>query len=120
MDKKQGGEHEKISAWRKTCKRAMGYTKNYQGIARNSCHICSYHCKELVEQCECYGDWQYGEALIRRSYWAKYVQEMLEDTGDIPKDIPWYIAIDWDKTADNVEADYMSVDFDGVEYLIRE
>jgi len=75
--------------------------------------------KALVEQCEDCGDWEYGEGLIRRSYWVEYVQELLEDCGDIPKDIPWYIAIDWDKTANNIEADYMAVDFDGVEYLIR-
>ena len=75
--------------------------------------------KALVEQCEGYGDWELGEVLIRRSYWIEYVQELLEDCGDIPKDIPWYIAIDWDKTADNIEADYTTVDFNGVEYLIR-
>ena len=75
--------------------------------------------KALAEQCEGSGDWEYGEALIRRSYWVEYVKELLEDAGDIPKDTPWYIAIDWDKTADNIEADYTTVDFDGVEYLIR-
>jgi hypothetical protein len=37
----------------------------------------------------------------------------------MPRDIPNYIVIDWESTASNVEADYMSVDFDGTEYLMR-
>lgn len=64
-------------------------------------------------------DWEYGEPLIRYSYWEDYVQEMLEDCGDIPKDIPWYIAIDWETTADNIAQDYSIVEFDGVDYYIR-
>jgi hypothetical protein len=44
---------------------------------------------------------------------------MLEDIGVLPKDLPTYIEIDWDKTADNLEVDYASVDFGDDEYLIR-
>jgi hypothetical protein len=76
--------------------------------------------KDLAEQCENMADWTYGEALIRRSYWEEYVEELLKDCGDLPQDLPWYIAIDWGITANNIEADYASVDFDGVEYLIRD
>lgn len=75
--------------------------------------------KNLAEQCEGYGNWDHGETLIRRSHWVDYVQELLEDIGDIPKDLPGYLVIDWEATARNIEADYMTVDFDGVEYLIR-
>lgn len=64
-------------------------------------------------------DWRHGAALIRESYWISYCQEMLEDIGDIPRDLPGYIVIDWDATADNIRADYTKVDFDGVPYLIR-
>lgn len=64
-------------------------------------------------------DWGHGETLIHRRYWFDYVQELLSDCGDIPRDLPHYIEIDWDATANNIEADYASVDFDGVEYLIR-
>lgn len=73
----------------------------------------------LNDECEGYGDWQYGETLIHRSYWVDYCIEMVSDTGDLPKEIPAYIEIDWSKTADNLEADYASVEFDGQEYLIR-
>ena len=74
----------------------------------------------LNDECEGYGDWQYGETLIRREYWVEYCQQMLEDIGVLPKDLPTYIEIDWSKTADNLEADYASVNFgDDEEYLIR-
>lgn len=64
-------------------------------------------------------DWEYGETLIRYSYWENYVQGMLEDCGEIPKDLPWYICIDWETTADNISQDYSIVEFDGVDYYIR-
>lgn len=65
------------------------------------------------------GEFQHGEALIRYSYWEQYVQELLQDIGDLPKDIPHYIVIDWEATARNIAVDYTTVDFDGVEYYIR-
>lgn len=64
-------------------------------------------------------DWSYGATLIARSYFVEYVQDMLADIGDIPRNLPDYIEIDWAATARNIEADYVTIDFDGVEYLIR-
>ncbi len=65
------------------------------------------------------GDWQYGATLIRRSYWVDYVRELVTDCDGLPRELPSYIEIDWQATARNIEADYTSVDFNGVEYLIR-
>ena len=73
----------------------------------------------LAEQCSEVPDWEYGETLIRRSYFVDYCKELCEDCGYIPRDLPAFIEIDWQKTADNLEVDYTTVDFDGVEYLIR-
>jgi hypothetical protein len=64
-------------------------------------------------------DWRYGSTLIRRSYFVDYCKEMLEDCGELPKNLPSYIEIDWKATARNLEVDYTPVDFGGVEYLIR-
>lgn len=75
--------------------------------------------KVIATECESYSDWKYGETLIRDSYFTKYMKEMLEDCGTLPKDLPSYIVIDWEDTADNLKADYTSVDFDGAEYWIR-
>ena len=64
------------------------------------------------------GDW-YPGTLIARSYFVEYVEDMLKDIGDLPRDLPDYIAIDWQKTADNIEVDYATIDIDGNEYLYR-
>lgn len=76
--------------------------------------------QSLAEEAEGYAaDWQYGEALIRYSYFTEYVMEMLRDRGELPSETPWYIAIDEDATAENIKIDYTEVDFNGVSYYIR-
>ena len=77
--------------------------------------------KKLEEEASGSPDWIYGETLIRDSYFSEYAEELCKDIGDIPKELPWYIAnhIDWDGVAREIKADYMSVDFDGIEYWIR-
>ena len=77
--------------------------------------------KALAEEAEGSPDWEYGETLIRDSYFTEYAEELCKDIGEIPKELPWYIAnhIDWDGVASEIKQDYMSVDFDGVEYWIR-
>ena len=76
--------------------------------------------RALASEAEDYApDWQHGETLVRESYWPTYAQELVEDVGDLPKNLPSYIVIDWEATADNLKADYTEVDFDGVTYLVR-
>ena len=76
--------------------------------------------RALVAECSSLSaDWKYGETLIRYNYWEDYVQEMLEDCGEMPKNLPWYICIDWESTAENIAQDYSIVEFDGVDYYIR-
>jgi hypothetical protein len=76
--------------------------------------------RELVEDCEGYSsDWKYGSTLIKESYWEEYVKEMVSDIGDMPREIPGHIVIDWDATAHNVAADYTQVEFDDNTYYIR-
>ena len=64
-------------------------------------------------------EWIHGETLIREDYFTQYVQEMLEDCGDIPSDLPHYIVIDWEATADNLKQDYAEIDIFGDTYYIR-
>lgn len=76
--------------------------------------------RELQSEAEGYApDWKYGCALVRDSYFVDYARELLEDCGDLPKDLPHYIAIDWNETAKNIQVDYTSVEFDGVTYWVR-
>ena len=65
-------------------------------------------------------DWEYGETLIRDSYFRDYAQELAEDCGMIKSDCSWpYTCIDWDQAANELKMDYFCVDFDGVDYWIR-
>lgn len=62
---------------------------------------------------------KYGVHLIDENDFTDYCREMLEDCGDIPKDLPSYISIDWDDTAKNLEVDYSSIEINGTNYLYR-
>ena len=76
--------------------------------------------KALVEDASGSPDWKYGETLIRRSYFQDYAQELAEDCGMMPKDLSWPCnCINWEQAARELKMDYFSVDFGGVEYLIR-
>jgi len=65
------------------------------------------------------GEWRHGETLIREDHFKSYVEQLCEDIGDLPRNMPSYIVIDWEATARNLEADYTDIDFDGVTYKIR-
>jgi hypothetical protein len=70
-------------------------------------------------------DWIHGETLIRRSYFVDYTEELINDCYEMPKqmhsgDWPFrHMTIDYEAAAKELEQDYASIDFDGVEYLIR-
>lgn len=70
-------------------------------------------------------DWKHGETLIRRSYFVDYISDLIHDCYEMPKEMhsgAWpyrHMTIDYQEAAKEAEQDYASVDFDGVEYLIR-
>ena len=64
------------------------------------------------------GDW-YPITLIAESYFTEYAKEMLEDCGTIPSDLPWYVAVDWEETADNLKVDYAEIEIGGTTYFYR-
>ena len=64
------------------------------------------------------GDW-YPVTLVNESYFAEYSQELLEDCGEIPRDLPSYIVIDWEATADNLKGDYTTIEIDGCTFYCR-
>jgi hypothetical protein len=79
----------------------------------------------VQEQCEDVADWEHGEALIRESYFTDYIEELINDCYDMPKEInsgdwPWrHMKIDYEAAAQEAKADYEEIDFDGTTYLIR-
>lgn len=77
--------------------------------------------KALAAEAEGYAaDWQYGETLIRDSYFREYAMELAEGLGVIPAGLSWpCTCIDWDQAARELQMDYTAVDFDGVTYWVR-
>ena len=75
----------------------------------------------LAEEAEGYApDWQYGEALIRDSYFEEYAEQLADDIGAIDRNATWPTnCIDWAEAASLLQQDYTAVDFDGVTYWIR-
>lgn len=64
-------------------------------------------------------EFEYGVTLIPLEDFTDYVKEMLVDCGDLPSNIPSYISIDWEDTANNIKVDYSEVEYLGTDYLFR-
>ncbi len=64
------------------------------------------------------GDW-YPSQLIDDAYFVEYTQDLLADCGTIPRDLPSWVEIDWERTARNIREDYSTVDVDGRTYWYR-
>lgn len=76
--------------------------------------------KALAEEGEASPDWPHGETLIRDSYFQDYAQELAEDCCDMPKSDQWPArCIDWEQAARELQMDYISISFDGIDYWIR-
>ena len=65
-------------------------------------------------------EWSSGNQPIPEDDFEDYCQELCEDIGDIPKDLPSYIVIDWEATARNLKADYAECEYQGTTYLYRD
>lgn len=64
------------------------------------------------------GNW-YPVTLIHELHFVDAMRELCDDIGDFPNGVPSYYVIDWEATAENLRADYTSVEFDGVTYWVR-
>jgi hypothetical protein len=74
----------------------------------------------LAEEGQGYADWEYGEILIRDSYFEDYARELAEDIGAIKGTESWPLGyIDWEAAAEVLQMDYSAIDFDGVTYWVR-
>jgi hypothetical protein len=62
-------------------------------------------------------DWEYGATLIHPDYFEDYARQLAEDIGAIDPDAGWPNSyIDWERAADALTMDYVTVTFDGVDY----
>jgi hypothetical protein len=81
--------------------------------------------KSLASEAESSPDWIYGETLIRESHFTDYIEQLIDDCYEMPKELnsgdwPWrHVTVDYEAAAEEAKADYIECDFDGVTYLIR-
>ena len=77
--------------------------------------------RALAAEGESLSDWQYGETLIRDSYFTEYAQELADDLGYTGQhDVTWpFTCIDWERAARELRMDYTALDFDGVTFWAR-
>ena len=63
----------------------------------------------------------YGNVLIRDSYFERHAQETAEDCGMISDTNQWpNYCIDWEWAARELKGDYSSIEVDGEDYWYRE
>lgn len=84
----------------------------------NALHVILYNLSGNGGDEQWRGDW-YPLELVRDSYFQEYAQELCENIGDVPKNLPSYIQIDWEATARNIRTDYTATDINGVTYWYR-
>ena len=60
-----------------------------------------------------------GVSLIDEDCFVDFIQEDLESIGEVPKNLPCYIVVDWDATADNLKDSYQEISYQGNTYLVR-
>lgn len=80
------------------------------------------HYKEISDFCEelsGYGGFEWGTAIIPESEFTEYCKELIRECGYISDNLPGWIKIDWEATAENMKEDYMEVIFKGDTYLMR-
>lgn len=64
-------------------------------------------------------EWEHGATLIRDDHFEDYARELVTDIGYIPEDLPGWIEINWEATADNLKTDYSSIEFRGETFWVR-
>jgi hypothetical protein len=81
--------------------------------------------EKLAEEASGSPDWNYGETLIRESYFTDYIEQLIGDCYEMPRELssgewPWrHVTVDYEAAAEEAKADYIECDFDGETYLIR-
>jgi hypothetical protein len=74
--------------------------------------------KKFQKEYDYIDEWNYGAEFIAEHYFTEYVTLMLNDCGTIPRDLPDYVAIDWEETAENLKVDYADAEFNRVSYYV--
>lgn len=92
-----------------------GYREKYQDEVEEYEELKSF-CEELEDYAV---DYQHGETIIHEDYFTEYCEDMVKDCGYISDDLPGWIEINWEDTADNMKVDYTTVEYQGDTYYVR-
>lgn len=90
------------------CNEALAEFKVLQSILED---MCDYGGDEKWR-----GDW-YPSTLIRESHFEEYMDQLVYDCYEVPKDLPSFMTIVLDYVA--LKQDYTTVEIDGVTYFYR-
>lgn len=81
--------------------------------------------EDIINQGENSPDWSYGETLIHENYFTAYIEEVIHDCYEMPKEFDggkWpfnHMSMDWEAAAEEALQDYNTIDADGEAYYIR-
>lgn len=64
-------------------------------------------------------EWGWGMTFIADDYFTDYAEGLVRDLGYLSSDVPEWIAIDWEKTAETILQDYTSYNVNGALYWAR-
>lgn len=73
-------------------------------------------CNEAEQYCD---DWHHGVQLIEDGHWTEYAEQLTHDIGALSRDIPDWVVIDWEQTAENLKSDYTAVGWGAYTYWVR-
>jgi hypothetical protein len=62
--------------------------------------------------------WAGGLLLINDAYFTDYAEELAYDVGAVQRDTGWP-HIDWESAAEDLQVDYIEIDFDGVTFWMH-
>ena len=76
-------------------------------------------CIDEVED-EIGSEFDFGVTLIPEDDFTDYVEDLLKGCGYISDDLPSWVEIDWESTAENVKQDYSELEYEGESYFYRD
>lgn len=75
---------------------------------------------QFKQQClDANSDWNSDYPIVNSKYFTEYAISGLEDSGELPRDLPWYIVVDHEKTAFNLRQDWNVVHCGSDAFYVR-
>lgn len=81
--------------------------------------------QDIISQGEDSPDWSYGETLIHEKYFIAYIEELIHDCYEMPKEFnegKWpfnHLNFDFEGAAEEAKSDYSTIEAGGETYYIR-